>query len=224
MATRSCRATSSRRVWARSLASRFESGSSIRNTSGWLTMARPRATRWRWPPDRAAGLRPSSSLRPRVAGRVGDVVGPLGLGQLAGLGLTGHPDLAGQQRRLDVLGHRHVRVERVALEHHRDVAVLGLDVVDDPIADAQRALGGGLEPGDHAQGGGLAAARRAEQHHELLVQHLEVEPVDGGRRRRTASSRLRTRPRSCWRSVGPSEARVRGPSTGTTWCGRAAGW
>src|SRR5256885_11657323 len=32
-------------------------------------------------------------------------------------------------------------VERVALEHHRDVAILGGDIVDDPIADPQRARG-----------------------------------------------------------------------------------
>ena len=43
------------------------------------------------------------------------------------------------QRELDVPAHRHVRVERVALEHHRDVAVLGLDVVHDAVADADDA-------------------------------------------------------------------------------------
>ena len=72
-----------------------------------------------------------------------------------------------------------MRVERVALEHHRDVAVLGLDVVDDPVADPDRALGRILEPGDHAQRGGLPAARRAEQHEELAVVDLEREVVDG---------------------------------------------
>ena len=45
----------------RSFASRFESGSSIRNASGSRTIARPIATRWRWPPESAAGRRSSSS-------------------------------------------------------------------------------------------------------------------------------------------------------------------
>ncbi|MNT47915.1 hypothetical protein D3C72_1846690 [compost metagenome] len=49
----------SRRVWARSLASRFDRGSSNRNTCGWRTMARPMATRWRWPPESSRGLRSS---------------------------------------------------------------------------------------------------------------------------------------------------------------------
>src|SRR5450830_1760377 len=56
----------SRRVWLRSLASRLDSGSSNRNTCGWRTMARPMATRWRWPPDSSRGLRcsrwPSSRM------------------------------------------------------------------------------------------------------------------------------------------------------------------
>ncbi len=45
------------RVETRSLASRFDSGSSMRKTCGLRTMARPMATRWRWPPESALGLR-----------------------------------------------------------------------------------------------------------------------------------------------------------------------
>ena len=37
----------------RSFASRFESGSSMRNAFGSRTIARPIATRWRWPPESA---------------------------------------------------------------------------------------------------------------------------------------------------------------------------
>ena len=39
------------RICTRSLASRLDSGSSNRNTCGSRTMARPMATRWRWPPE-----------------------------------------------------------------------------------------------------------------------------------------------------------------------------
>ena len=88
-------------------------------------------------------------------------------------------DLAQLQAEREVLADRHVRVERVALEDHRDVAILRRDVVDDAVADPQGAVGDLLEPGDHPQAGGLAAARWSDQDHELAVADLEVQVVDG---------------------------------------------
>ena len=77
------------------------------------------------------------------------------------------------EREPDVSSHGHVRVQRVALEHHRDVAALGVDVVDDLIADRDRAFVGPFEPGDQSQYGRLAAARRSEEDEELAVDDLE---------------------------------------------------
>ena len=56
----------SARIWTRSFASRFDSGSSIRNACGCRTIARPIATRWRWPPESCPGFRFSSAVRPRI--------------------------------------------------------------------------------------------------------------------------------------------------------------
>ena len=53
----------SARICTRSLASRFESGSSIRKTCGLRTIARPIATRWRWPPESSFGLRSRYGVR-----------------------------------------------------------------------------------------------------------------------------------------------------------------
>ena len=53
------------RIPIRSLASRFESGSSMRNAFGLRMIARPIATRCRWPPESCAGLRSRSSSSPR---------------------------------------------------------------------------------------------------------------------------------------------------------------
>ena len=108
---------------------------------------------------------------PSVVGRVADALVDLLLRQLP------HP-----QPERDVLVHREVRVERVALEHHRDVAVARRHVVDDPVADPDRAAGDVLQAGDHPQRGRLAAARRADEDHELAVADVEVEILD---RRRT---------------------------------------
>ena len=54
----------SARICTRNLASRLESGSSIKNTEGSRTIARPMATRWRWPPDSCPGFEPRYSVRP----------------------------------------------------------------------------------------------------------------------------------------------------------------
>ena len=106
--------TSCARMLTRSFASRFDSGSSIRNAFGSRTMARPIATRWRWPPESAAGRRSRSSSRPQHAARR----------SRRGARSPRFGGLANLEPVAEVLAHRHVRVERVVLEHHRDVAVV----------------------------------------------------------------------------------------------------
>jgi hypothetical protein len=77
-----------------------------------------------------------------------------------------------------VVVHREMRIERVRLEHHRDVARARRDLVDDPLPDEDAAVGHLLEPREHAQGGALAAARRPDEDEELAVLDLEAEVVD----------------------------------------------
>ena len=84
------------------------------------------------------------------------------------------------QRERDVVAHGHVRVQRVALEDHRDVAVARGLLVDDLAADPQLAGRDVLEPRDHVQRGRLPAARRPDEDHELPVADLQVEALDGG--------------------------------------------
>ena len=57
-----------------------------------------------------------------------------------------------------VVEHAHVRIERIVLEHHGDVAVTRRHIVHDVAADPDFAIGDLLEAGDHAQRRGLAAA------------------------------------------------------------------
>ena len=74
----------------------------------------------------------------------------------------------------DVVVDREMRIERVALEDHRDVAVAGGHVVHDAVADAQDPLADLLEPGHHPEGGRLAAPRRPDENHELAVFDAEA--------------------------------------------------
>ena len=151
----------SARIWTRSFASRFESGSSIRNTAGSRTIARPIATRCRWPPESARGFRFEVRLEVEDPRRVVDAAADLVLRHLRDL-----------QRERDVVANAQVRVERVALEDHRDVAALRREVVDDTVADPDDAVADVLEAGDHPQRGRLAAPGRADEHHELAVGDL----------------------------------------------------
>ena len=68
-----------------------------------------------------------------------------------------------------------MRVERVVLEHHRDVAVFRRHVVDDVAPDHDVAAGDILEPRDHPQRGRFAAAGRPHQHDELVVGDIEID-------------------------------------------------
>ena len=89
-------------------------------------------------------------------------------------------DAAVAQAERQVVVHAHVLIERVVLEHHGDVAVLRLQAVDDPVADGDGAAGDVFQARDHAQRRGLAAARRSDQYHELVVGDMQVEILHGG--------------------------------------------
>ena len=118
-------------------------------------------------------------LAVQVLGEVEDLRGLLDL--LPDLRLVDAGDL---EREAHVVGDGHVRVQRVVLEHHGDVPVLRRQVRDVAVADADGAAVDVLQPREHAERGGLAAAGRTDQDEELAVLDVDVEPVDGGLGRR----------------------------------------
>ena len=89
-------------------------------------------------------------------------------------------DLGQAQRERDVLEDGQVRVERVVLEHHRQVAVARRLVVDPLAADEHVAGGDVLQPDDHPQQRRLPAAGRPDEDHELAVGDVEADVVHGG--------------------------------------------
>ena len=126
----------------------------------------------RHPLPLAAGevARPAAQLLGEAEdpGRLLDPRVQLGLGHLAQL-----------QPEADVVAHVQVRIERIGLEDHRHVTVPGRHPVDHPVADLDLALGDRLEAGDHAQRGGLAASRGADEDQELAVRDLHAEVPHG---------------------------------------------
>ena len=121
--------------------------------------------------------------REEIERKVEDAAKTLDLSQHLGRTLDAPCDLrpadtAHLEREGHVVVGRHVRVERVVLEDHRDVAVLRRQVVDDLVADPHGAVGDVLEPGDHAERRRLAAARRPDEHDELAVGDCHVEVDD----------------------------------------------
>src|SRR5262245_5283841 len=89
-------------------------------------------------------------------------------------------DAAIAQAERQIVVHAHVLIKRVVLEHHGDVAILRLQAVDDAIADGDGAVADLLQARYHAQGGGFAATRGADQNHELMVGDMQVEILHGG--------------------------------------------
>ena len=79
----------------------------------------------------------------------------------------------------DVLADVEVGEEGVVLEDHVDRALVGRIVGHVDRAQLDAAAGRLLEAADHAQGRGLAAARRAEEGEELAGHDLQRDGVDG---------------------------------------------
>ena len=71
-----------------------------------------------------------------------------------------------------------VRVKRVGLKDHRDVAILGQHMGHVPVAHADFARGHRLQPGDHSQRGRFPASRRPQKDEELPLLYVEVQPFD----------------------------------------------
>src|SRR5690242_7995041 len=83
------------------------------------------------------------------------------------------------QRKRDVFVDGHVRIERIALKHHRDLARSWRQVVHQFAADQELPLGGCFETGNHPEQGGFTAAGRAEENEKLTVAGEQIDAIDG---------------------------------------------
>src|SRR5690606_37843698 len=80
----------------------------------------------------------------------------------------------------DVALHRHVRKQRVTLEHHVDRPPMRRVAGDVAALEQNTAFVRRLESGDDAQKRTLAAAGRSKQREEFAAPDLQRHAVDGG--------------------------------------------
>ena len=86
-----------------------------------------------------------------------------------------------QKRRRQVLADGQVRVQRIGLEDHGQIAAAGPHVVDHGTVDLHVALGLRLQPRDNPQGRRLPAAGGTDQGQELTVGDIEIDTVEDPR-------------------------------------------
>ena len=91
----------------------------------------------------------------------------LGLVHLAVLQAEGH-----------IVPDGEVREDGVVLEHHADVALAGVHIVDPLLIEEDVAALDGVEACDHTEKGGLAAAGGAEQGEQLPISDLQIQIRD----------------------------------------------
>ena len=78
----------------------------------------------------------------------------------------------------DVFRDRHVRKQRVALEHDAEIATVWREVGDRPAVDFDQPRRGSLEARQHHQACGFSGAGRTQQSQELTAFDCEIEIVD----------------------------------------------
>ena len=94
------------------------------------------------------------------------------LDQLDTFGLL-HP--AHLQRETDILFHRHVRIERVALENHGDVAFGRVQIIDHLTVQNDLSRRQWHQACNRIQQRGLSAARRANKYKEAAFFELDAD-------------------------------------------------
>jgi len=81
------------------------------------------------------------------------------------------------QAETHIVENRHVRIERIVLEHHGDVALFRGHLVDDPPTDGDLAAGHFFKTGDHSEQRGLSATGRTDQDGERLIRDVDADPM-----------------------------------------------
>ena len=180
------------RIFARTLMSSIETGSSATSRSGPRMIARAIAARCFWPPERSPGYLSTKLRRRREADQL-EGLGDLRR-RLARVPGRACGTAAGRDRGSD----RHRRVQRRVrvLEDHLQVPAQrpnsrSLQAGELLALELARALAGGDEAEQRAPERRLARARLADEPEHLALAQVEADPVDGLHRARLAAAQAR---------------------------------
>ena len=88
-------------------------------------------------------------------------------------GFFGH--LAEFKTERHVIENSHVRIQSVVLEYHRDISVLGGNVIDESVADEKFALGNFFKSGNHTKSSGFTATGRTYEDDKLGIFDFKAE-------------------------------------------------
>ena len=86
--------------------------------------------------------------------------------------------LAQFERKTHIFAHRHVRIKGITLEHHGNIAVLGLQMIDHLLVDFDFTSGNVFQTRQHAQQGRFTATRGPHQDDELTRVNIEADAMD----------------------------------------------
>ena len=156
-------------ICLRSFRSSAPSGSSSSSTTGRLISARASATRCCWPPDKWSGRR--SSIPARETSASDSRTRRLTIGS----GLTGHAGAEG-----DVLRHRHMRKQRIALEDGVHWPPIRGQMPDRAALDQHLACRRLDEAADDVERRRLPATAWAEQREEFAVANGKIDAAYRG--------------------------------------------
>ena len=88
--------------------------------------------------------------------------------------LEGGARAAAAQSKANVVRHAQVRIERVALEHHRHIPLGGAQTAHGPIAHKDLTTAGLVEACQEPQQGAFTAAGGAHQHQKFPICNLQI--------------------------------------------------
>ena len=71
-----------------------------------------------------------------------------------------------------------MRIERIGLEHHRNVPFSWLEIIHATPTDLDVTSGNGLKPSDHTQQGGFATSRGSDNDDKLPITHRPINAVN----------------------------------------------